>query len=616
MRWRFRSSGLFSRLLMLCLAAALLVLLVAIAGIHIYRTERDTNRFSAELASLARSIGPIIEVELDNDRPDTAAAVLRAFAGMHYVVCADYMRGGERMASWPTYGCDVIKGQADWITLPLMDSASGGASINVRLKSEALGATILAETASLAVPLIAVVLVIFIVLTVAFRWLVLMPLDLLKQAMVESIPRGPVRAGVVRDDEIGSLVKVYNKLVAGSRLYIRRLDQSQSQLAASERRFRELAKVSGDWFFEMDAELNLTFISDRFYEITGLEPADVIGKSRLDLAVENTNAPNWRRHLNDLSAEREFKRFGYQLRAKAGHLVDISLSAVPLHDDNGVFVGYRGVGTDVSEIREKERQLAEANRNFGDSVTYASSIQRGLLIGSEALSAHLGTARAIWQPKDVVGGDFYWAKTIANVQYLVFFDCTGHGVPGAFMTLIVTSVLDQIAVSAPSALPAKQVLQQIHDGVCRSLHITRDEPGIDGLDCAVVRLDRSEDSLEFAGASIDLYVIDQKGTTTRHRGARMTLGYELHDQPLGIESVSMRVGSNSFVMTTDGLLTQVGEATGRVLGTRRFEAALGEVGCSTPSKLIRAIARLLKNWQGREERRDDISFIAFKPNEF
>lgn len=616
MRWRHRSSGLFSRLLVLCLGTALLFLLIAIAGMHVYRTERDSNRFSAELAGLANSIGPIIEAELNQGRPDSAAVVLRAFAGMHYVVCADYMRAGERMASWPTFGCDLIEGQTDWVTLPLMGGVSGDASTNVRLKSDALGATMLAETASLAVPLFAVVLVIFIALTVVFRQLVLTPLDLLKQAMVDSTPRGPVRARIVRDDEIGSLVRVYNKLVAGSRLYIRRLDQSQSQLAASERRFRDLAEVSGDWFFEMDAGLHLTFISDRFYEITGLEPVDVIGKSRQELAVENTKALNWQRHLDDLSAEREFKRFEYQLRAKAGHLVDISLSAVPLHDDNGVFVGYRGVGTDVSKIKEKERQLAEANRNFGDSVTYASSIQRGLLIGSDTLSAYFGTARAVWQPKDVVGGDFYWARTIANVQYLVFFDCTGHGVPGAFMTLIVTSVLDQIAVSAPSALPAKQMLQLVHDGVCRSLRITRDEPGIDGLDCAVVRLDRSEDSLEFAGASIDLYVIDQKGRTTRHRGARMTLGYELHDQPLATDSVSLRVGSNSFVMTTDGLLTQVGEATGRVLGARRFETALGEVGCNAPSKLIRAIARLLKNWQGREERRDDISFIAFKPNEF
>jgi PAS domain S-box-containing protein len=302
-----------------------------------------------------------------------------------------------------------------------MGGVSGDASINVRLKSDALGATMLAETASLAVPLFAVVLVIFIALTVVFRQLVLTPLDLLKQAMVDSTPRGPVRARIVRDDEIGSLVRVYNKLVAGSRLYIRRLDQSQSQLAASERRFRDLAEVSGDWFFEMDAGLHLTFISDRFYEITGLEPVDVIGKSRQELAVENTKALNWQRHLDDLSAEREFKRFEYQLRAKAGHLVDISLSAVPLHDDNGVFVGYRGVGTDVSKIKEKERQLAEANRNFGDSVTYASSIQRGLLIGSDTLSAYFGTACAVWQPKDVVGGDFYWARTIANVQYLVFF---------------------------------------------------------------------------------------------------------------------------------------------------------------------------------------------------
>ncbi|MGB1962577.1 MAG: hypothetical protein ACPHUB_08915, partial [Candidatus Puniceispirillaceae bacterium] len=231
MRWRHRSSGLFSRLLVLCLGTALLFLLIAIAGMHVYRTERDSNRFSAELAGLANSIGPIIEAELNQGRPDSAAVVLRAFAGMHYVVCADYMRAGERMASWPTFGCDLIEGQTDWVTLPLMGGVSGDASINVRLKSDALGATMLAETASLAVPLFAVVLVIFIALTVVFRQLVLTPLDLLKQAMVDSTPRGPVRARIVRDDEIGSLVRVYNKLVAGSRLYIRRLDQSQSQLA-------------------------------------------------------------------------------------------------------------------------------------------------------------------------------------------------------------------------------------------------------------------------------------------------------------------------------------------------------------------------------------------------
>ena len=612
---RLRTTGIFKRLLILCLGTAVFVVVLSVAGLHVYRTDRSTDRVAAELASLARAIGPLTAAYLDAGDKSAAARALKAFAGMHYVICADYVDDGQRRVSWPNLGCEKIAGERTRHSVPVMLPDGTVISINVRIDQSILQQRILAETAIFAFPLLAVVIVIFLVLTVAFRNIILKPLDLLKYAMVESTPRGPVRAQLVRDDEIGALVRVYNKLVAGSRLYIRRLDLSQAKLAASEQRFRDLAEVSGDWFFEMDDQYHLTYISDFFYQLTGLKETDVVGKSRAALAAADTTLPHWQRHQDDLEAHREFKNFEYQIRGRSGELFDVSISGVPLFNDAGDFSGYRGVGSDISEIKEKERQLAEANRNFGDSVTYASSIQRGLLANSDILTSHLGTARIVWQPKDLVGGDFYWVKTIANVQYLVFYDCTGHGVPGAFMTLIVTSVLEKIAVAAPSALPAKHMLQQVHDEVCRSLGIERDSPGTDGLDCAIVRLDRTEDRLEFVGASIDLFVIDPEGKVTRHRGARTTLGYEVRDTPLDATPVSLHIGANSFVMTTDGLLTQIGEATGRVLGTRRFEAALGEAEGNAPTKLIRVIARLLKNWQGREERRDDVSFVAFKPND-
>ncbi|MDB2324370.1 PAS domain S-box protein [Alphaproteobacteria bacterium] len=616
MRWSVATSGLFARLLALCLGMTMLVVIITIASFHTYRTDLSSNRNAAELASLSRAVAPIIEAELANERPRMAERALRMFAGLQYVVCADYIKNDVRRAAWPPIGCDGLGLDAAQSVQMSVPSRDGNATfINLHLNNDLLEQRVWAQTTSFVVPLLIVVLVVFLVVAVVFGRIVLAPLGLLKTAMMESTPRGPVRAKFLRDDEIGALVKVYNKLVASSRIYIRRLDQSQLALEASERRFRDLAEVSGDWFFEMDDALKMTFLSDRFYQITGLHQADVIGKARHELTSENMNALSWQWHFSDLDAHREFKRFEYQLECPNGKMIDVSVSGVPLHDDSGVFTGYRGVGNDISLIKEKERQLAETNRNFGDSVTYASSIQRRLLCSSEALSAYLGNARVVWQPKDLVGGDFYWAKTIADVQYLVFFDCTGHGVPGAFMTLIVTSVLDQIAVSAPSALPATKMLQLVHEGVCTQLGITFDMPGKDGLDCAVVRLNRDDDSLEFAGASIDLYVIDPAGGTTRHRGSRKTIGYEMHAEPISFESARMDAGDNCFVMTTDGLLTQIGEETGRVLGTRRFEAALGDVPDNKPATLIRTMARLLKNWQGRQERRDDVSFIAFRPND-
>ena len=608
--------GLFARLLTLCVLVAVASAAIVTIAFYSYREALTTNRLAAELSAQAFATAPVVASRLADNDPAGASRLLRGFGGLHYVTCVDLLREGELLAAWPPAGCDRVSalGEDRWITVPLTDGRR--IAYRIRVDNAILMTPVIQETAIVASVMVLLSLIIFMSLTFAFRRFVLTPLDGLRLAMLESTPRKPVRARHIHDDEIGAIVKAYNSLVAAARLFVRRLDRSQAQLADSEKRFRELAEVSGDWFFEMDSDLRLSFVSDRFFEITGLDRDKVIGKRRDEIAVDASRQVAFAAHLADLEARREFRRFEYELKGGDGQPVHISLSGVPVFDDEESFLGYRGVGVDVSIIKEKERLLAETNRNFGDSVTYASSIQRGLLPSAERISEHLGKTRTIWQPKDLVGGDFYWVKRIGNVDYLVFFDCTGHGVPGAFMTLIVTSVLNQIAVASPAALPAARMLQNLHDGVCRQLGITRDTPGHDGLDCAVVRMDRSEDSLEFAGASIDLFEIGGDGGVTRHRGARLTLGYRRHEAPLALTSTSLRIGNAAFLMSTDGLLTQVGEQTRRVLGTRRFEEAIAGVGVNEPAKLVRAAGRVLKQWQGREERRDDVAVIAFKPSDF
>ena len=125
------------------------------------------------------------------------------------------------------------------------------------------------ETILVAAFMLLLSLIIFLVLALSFRGMVLAPLEGLRRAMQESTPRNPVRAKLIQDDEIGAIVRVYNSLVAAARLFVRRLDRSQVQLAESEKRFRELAEVSGDWFFEMDAELRLSFLSTIFSRSPG-----------------------------------------------------------------------------------------------------------------------------------------------------------------------------------------------------------------------------------------------------------------------------------------------------------------------------------------------------------
>jgi len=607
--------GLIARLLMLCGAAALLAAAIATIVFHSYRITKMHDRLATELTVQARAITPFVADRLGTGDVDGVARLLRSFADLHYVACVDLVQNDAMIVSVPDPGCGAAGTAGYKRDIAITTSAGETLLFRTRVDDRALMTSLWVETGLVVGLMVALAVVIFIVLSLGLRARVLAPLAVLRTAMQASTPNNPVRATLLYDDEIGAIVKAYNSLVAAARLFFSKLDRSQQQLAESERRFREVAEVSGDWFFEMDSDLRLSFISDRFFEITGLTPDDVIGRTRPEITADTNAGGEFERHLANLEARREFRRFEYQL-AGGTKPVHVSISGVPVFDEQGQFQGYRGIGTDVSEIKQKEHQLADANRNYGDSISYASGIQLGLLPSAETLGRHLGRTHTIWQPKDLVGGDFYWISRVGTIDYLVFFDCTGHGVPGAFMTLIVTSVLEAIAVSAPAPPPAAWVLQLVHDGVCRQLGITVDNPGHDGLDCSVVRLDRGKETLEFAGASIDLFEIAPDGMVTRHRGARTTLGYRVHDAPLPLTSVKCRTGENTYLMTTDGVLTQIGEVTRRVMGTKRFEEGLVTAGDNDPAQLIRMVGRVLKNWQGREERRDDVAVIAFQPSDF
>ena len=610
--------GLFSRI-----AIATIIIMATVLAIMTAVFSSYLDRMSAQQAEdrLSRSIAvlsPIIDGAVGKGDVQTARQILLNLVEEDGVICVDYIAAKNNLSSTQTVIRLPMDGCASFtdpdikiIEVGIRSSSAGNYRFLIDKdffaddRNEQLFQTIL---------IIVIVLVMVIVMLAAvFNWLVLRPLQNLQGAMIESRPSKPALATIFRKDEIGAVSRTYNKLAAASRIYFARLEKSQNNLRQSETKFKDMAEISGDWFYEMDQELRFTYISDRFFELTGFERERFIGKTRVEISGEKSNDRDWQSHLADLNARQPFKNFEYALHIGQEAPMILRINGKPLYNSDDEFIGYRGTGTDVTDITRDRKLLEETNRNFGDSVSYASTIQRGLLPKSEQLETLFGRAAVMWQPKDVVGGDFYWLGQISGARYLVFFDCTGHGVPGAFMTLITTSVLEKIVAASPFALPAPQMLEQIHKGVCESLGITKDQQGKDGLDCAVIKMLPSEGMLEFAGASIDLMVISDSGEVTRLRGARHALGYQQHETARDFPKYDCMLAGNSFVLTSDGLTTQVGEATKRVLGTRRVIEALEAVEDNTPPRLLRALGLLLKRWQGSEERRDDVSILAFRP---
>ncbi len=150
----------------------------------------------------------------------------------------------------------------------------------------------------------------------------------------------------------GSLVTTYIDITARKR--------AETALGASEQRFHDFARASSDWFFETDAELRFSYFSERFQEVTGLAPEPMLGRQRREVAVPDAVAAEpekWRQHDDDLAQRRPYRDFQYPLLGLAGQRLHISVSAVPAFDQSGSFLGYRGTGTNVTELYQAREAL-------------------------------------------------------------------------------------------------------------------------------------------------------------------------------------------------------------------------------------------------------------------
>ena len=139
-------------------------------------------------------------------------------------------------------------------------------------------------------------------------------------------------------------------------------------IKASEQRFRDIAEIAGDWIYEMDANLRFTYISDRFFEIFPVTPAQVIGKTRQEFAGRELDEPHWKEHYADLLAHRPFRGFAYSTTMADGSIRYLEISGKPVFSGDGEFTGYRGTGSDVTELKLREQEASLARRRLVEAI--------------------------------------------------------------------------------------------------------------------------------------------------------------------------------------------------------------------------------------------------------
>ena len=284
---------------------------------------------------------------------------------------------------------------------------------------------------------------------------------------------------------------------------------------------------------------------------------------------------------------------------------------------------YLGIGTAQDMLRAVATLQAEKNRLVMESIDYASVIQQSLSRPSrEAMRKTLPDHFLIWEPRDVVSGDFYHFHDYDEGFLVVLFDCTGHGVPGAFMTLIMSaflqSALNSVSHDDPSAIiGAVNRLVKTAMGNIDHQHQTSTEEGEgadDGMDAAFCWVDRRRRTLTYAGAHLPLLLLAPDDQDVRViDGDRQGVGYAATpmDQVWQNHQVALPEGSCVYFFT-DGLVDQLGGAKRIAFGKRRTREVILQNRQRTMPEQRSALLAALKEYQGSEQRKDDVSAIGFR----
>ncbi len=269
--------------------------------------------------------------------------------------------------------------------------------------------------------------------------------------------------------------------------------------------------------------------------------------------------------------------------------------------------------TTQAKLIDNNVALEKASRLVLDSIGYARKIQDGLLPDASTLGDAVAEFHVSWEPLHQVGGDYYWLHRFGRKALVLLADCTGHGVPGAFMTVVVATALDRILMENGALLPSA-ILEKLDKAVRERLRQDRPEGSSDdGLDAAVCLWDGETHTLTFAGANMPLMTCTG-GEVRTIKGDRRSLGYRSTGRVKAFVDQVFPIAPQTCVyLFTDGMTDHVGGSPPRLFGRRRLTEVIAASQALPLPDQVERIQAALSDHRGGQNRRDDMTIVAFRP---
>lgn len=358
----------------------------------------------------------------------------------------------------------------------------------------------------------------------------------------------------------------------------------------------------------------IEWVNSSFERLTGYRLLEVVGKKPGHILQGPNSDPNTIELIR--TKLREEVPFTAEVinYSKTGREYWLSLNVSPVYDEKKVLKNFIAVQQDISErkVLEKEviahrNELQQTNKELIDSINYAERIQKAILVGEQTLKINLPESFIYFQPKDRVSGDFYWIGKEGNYLVIVAADCTGHGVPGAMLSMIGTSLLNKIVYEDNCYLPG-DVLRRLNTLFYRQLNL-KDTPLRDGMDASVITIDMENNKIYYCGARNSGFMVS--GTDIAElKAQRDSVG---ENEYIEFESIEIPYHKgNVYYMFSDGFKDQFGGPEEKKLTSKRFKEILFNASSMPVNIQQTFIVEKLNLWRGNLPQTDDLLVIGFK----
>jgi serine phosphatase RsbU (regulator of sigma subunit) len=266
-----------------------------------------------------------------------------------------------------------------------------------------------------------------------------------------------------------------------------------------------------------------------------------------------------------------------------------------------------------STISEKNKELEIKNEDIVSSISYARRIQNAVLPSEESISRSIPLSSILYKPRDIVSGDFFWFHELNKNNYILAAgDCTGHGVPGAFMTVIGTSLLNQIIIENKITQPS-EILHELDKRITTTLkqEKERSQNVRDGMDLSLIKVDKERKEFVFTSAKRPaIFIRNQQ--IREFKGSKDTLG-GLRTGEKNFEEIKISyLEDDTLYLFTDGYIDQFGGINNKKFMIKRFRELLLEIHLLPMSEQRQKLEANINYWIGNNEQTDDITVMGIR----